>query len=647
MPSYWYRFGQGPWGGAFGAALDARPAAYPPGPKKLRERIGAKWRNDMATRKIVLGKKNLARFFSYLAPYWGLFAAGFVAMLAVTSARLAGPLILRELVDKAIPARDVSLMLRYALAYLGLIVLMGALSYFQTMLIVRLGLNVVTRVKDELFSHLLTLPVSYFDKHQVGELMARVENDTEKVKQLFSETGIMLVTNIVYFLGMFAVFFSMDARVTAFIFIPIPFFLAAFLFMFDKLRPLYEKARKKYAEISAVATEFVQGIEILQAFNRTEYAARKLDAASKDKRDVEIKAGLFEYTFMGGMGFLAGPMFLVLIIRLVTPNIFAGALTVGTLLVFIEYGMRLFEPLFAIGENIRGIQQARVAMGRIFSILDLEPEEALNAAGEKPSFQKSISFNKVSFAYKEGEPVLDAVSFTVEKGQTVALVGASGSGKTTTVSLLCRFYPYTEGEILVDGRPLNALDLKAWRRMIGLVLQDIYLFPGTILENVRVYDDEVSELDVFGALKTVHAADFVRRLPNELRTELHERGANLSMGEKQLLSFARAVAFDADIVIMDEATASVDVATERKIQESMGELLKGRTAIIVAHRLSSILKADKILFFKDGRIVAQGRHEELLSSLPDYEELVRLQFPDLDNTGRDTDDRTVALETLA
>ncbi|TFG83807.1 MAG: ABC transporter ATP-binding protein, partial [Spirochaetales bacterium] len=274
----------------------------------------------MTRKKQAPGNRNIKRFFSYLSAYWGLFAAGFIAMVAVTGARLAGPLILRELIDKAIPTRDLSLMIRYALAYLGLIIVMGALTYFQTMLIVRLGLNVVTRVKDDLFSHLLTLPVSYFDKHQVGELMARVENDTEKVKQLFSETGIMLATNVVYFLGMFLVFFTMDPKVTGFIFIPIPFFLAAFLFMFDKLRPLYEKARKKYAEISAIATEFIQGMEILHAFNRTGYAAGKLEAASKDKRDAEVKASIFEYTFMGGMGFLAGPMFLVLIIKLVAPG---------------------------------------------------------------------------------------------------------------------------------------------------------------------------------------------------------------------------------------------------------------------------------------------------------------------------------------
>ncbi|MBU0929119.1 MAG: ABC transporter ATP-binding protein/permease [Spirochaetes bacterium] len=573
-------------------------------------------------------RKSLARFFSYLSPYWGLFALGFAAMTLATIARLAGPLILRGLVDVAIPAKDTAAMIRYALLYLVIIVAMGGLTYYQTTTIVRLGLNVVTNIKRDLFSHLLTLPVAYYDKHPVGELMARVENDTEKVKQLFSETGIMLVGNVIYFLGMFAVFFAIDAKIATLIFLPSPLLLAGFFFVFDRLRPLYEKSRKKYAEITAIATEFVQGIEVVQAFNRTEHAALRLEAASAEKRDAEIKAGMMEYTTMGFMGFLGGPVLMVLIIRLVAPGVFSGALTVGTLLVFIEYGVRLFEPLFSIGENIRGMQQARVALSRIFDIMDLEPEPS--GAGAIPSFEREIEFRDVSFEYKPGETVLDRVSFTICKGQTVALVGASGSGKTTTVSLLCRFYQASSGEILVDGTPLQDLALQEWRRKIGLVLQDIYLFPGTILENVRVYDEDLGPEAAMAALATVHATDFVSRLPEGMGTELHERGSNLSMGEKQLLSFARAVAFGAEIVIMDEATASVDVATERRIQESLEQLLEGRTALIVAHRLSSILKADRILFFQDGRIIAQGRHDELVAALPEYRELVRLQFPDLE-----------------
>jgi len=297
------------------------------------------------------------------------------------------------------------------------------------------------------------------------------------------------------------------------------------------------------------------------------------------------------------------------------------------MLVFIEYGMRLFEPLFSIGENIRGIQQSRVALARIFAIFDIPSEPA--GSGAPPAFENSIEFDHVTFEYKSGEPVLDDISFTIHRGQKIALVGASGSGKTTTVSLLCRFYQATQGSIRVDGVPLESIELQAWRRKIGLVLQDIYLFPGTILENVRVYDEDIPARTAGLALETVHAQDFVARLSDGIETELHERGSNLSTGEKQLLSFARAIAFDADIIIMDEATASVDVETERKIQQSMDVLLKGRTAIIVAHRLSSILNADQILFFKNGRIIARGRHQELVDTLPDYKELVRLQFPDL------------------
>lgn len=575
-----------------------------------------------------LGRESARRFFGYLRPFLGLFAVGLAAMTLATVARLAGPLILKALIDDAIPRGDERSMLGYAASYLGIIVVMGVLTYFQSVTIVRLGLNVVTKIKEDLFAHLLTLPVSYFDAHPVGELMARVESDTEKVKNLFSETGITLAANVVYYAGIVAAFFALDWRSAAYIVLPTPLFLLGFFAIFDRLRPMYEGARKKFAEITAIATEFVQGIEILRAFDRLKYASERLDAASRAKRDVEAKASMLEYGAMGLMGFLGGPAFIALIVSLVAPGIFTGAVTLGTLLVFIEYGQRLFEPLFSIGENIRGIQQARVALARIFAILELKPEPA--GEGAAPTFEGRIEFRDVSFEYKAGETVLDGVSFSIERGSTVALVGASGSGKTTTVSLLARFHEPKSGAILVDGRPLSSIGLKEWRRKVGLVLQDIYLFPGSILENVRVYDDRLGPEEVRGALSTVDAEDFVDALPEGIDAPLHERGSNLSTGEKQLLSFARAIAFGAEIIILDEATASVDVATENRIRRSMETMLEGRTAIIVAHRLSSILKADKILFFKDGRIIAQGGHDELVETLPEYRELVRLQFPDLE-----------------
>jgi len=566
------------------------------------------------------------RLAGYLADSLGLLTASFVAMVAVTACNLGGPLILRVIIDRAIPAGDVGSMLRWAGAYLGLVVVSGLLTYLEMTLVIRLGLNIVTKIKKDVFSHLLTLPVAYFDEHPVGELMARTESDCEKVKELFSNTGIFLAVSVLYLAGMMVVCFTLDARVTAWIAACLPFVIGGVIFFYDRLRPLYERSRKLWAGISASVTEFVQGVEVIKAFGRVRWAEESLDGMGRELRGNDIKAGLLEVTAMGALGFVIGPAFMAAVMVFVSPQILRGAMTLGTLLVFLDYGARLFDPIMGIAENVRALQQSRVSLGRIFGILDLEPEPGAGTGGMRPSLDASIEFRNVWFAYKGEDWVLEDLSFEMPLGSTTALVGPSGSGKTTTVGLLCRFYIPQRGQILVDGRPLEDFDLALWRRTIGLVLQDSYLFPGTVLENVRVYDEELGEARVRGALETAQAADFVERLPGGIGAELRERGSNLSSGEKQLLSFARAIAFDPRIVVLDEATASIDVKTERRIKECMDRLLAGRTALIVAHRLSSVMSADQILYFKDGRIVARGRHDQLIAAFADYAELVRLQF---------------------
>jgi ATP-binding cassette subfamily B protein len=566
----------------------------------------------------------------HVADFRGLFALGLAAMIAVTAGQLAGPLILKSIIDDSIPKGDVGGMFLRALAYLVIVLAMGALGWFASVTIARLGLEVVTRIKKELFAHFLRLPVAYFDAHPVGELMSRTESDTEKIKELFSRTAITLATDFLLFAGMLAVCFFLDPRVTIWIALAAPVVLVLVILFFDKLRVFYDRHRVLYAKILANVTEFVQGIEILRAFGRIPWAEKRLGENSKARRDNDIKSSILEYSAMGGVGFAIGPLFMCAVVLAIAPGIIEGRFTIGTLLVFLEYGRRIFDPLMSIAENIRAIQQARVSLKRIFGILELPVEEGRDRAPAR--FDRSIEFRHVWFAYKDEDWVLEDVSFTIPKGSTVALVGPSGSGKTTTVGLLSRFYRPTKGEILVDGRPLEELDLEGWRRLLGLVLQDVFLFPGSVLENVRIYDEDISRGRVGDALASVQAGDFVEKLPEGLDAELKERGSNISSGEKQLVAFARAVAFDPEIIVLDEATASIDVVTERRIREGMAGLIAGRTAVIVAHRLSSVLRADEILFFRDGRIAARGRHEELARAFPEYAELVRLQFPDLGET---------------
>ena len=567
------------------------------------------------------------RLISYVGRHKRYAIPGLAVMTVISLGRVVQPLILREIVDKAVPRGDSALLLRYALAYLAVIIISGGLTYAGNMLTARLGVSIVTRIKEDLFAHLLRLPVSYFDAHPVGELMSRTENDTEKVRDVFSSLGVTFIVSVLMMAGMFAVTFVLAPALALAMLGVVAVFLVVLLYFFNKLLSLYEASRGLYAKILAKVTEFVQGMEIVRVFDRKAWAMESLDLTGRAKRRNDVKVSLFEFSAMSAIDSLVGPLFIVGLILLYAPRVLSGGMSLGTLLLFFEYGASLLRPVAEIAECIRRMQQARISFGRITSIMSL-PEEAGLENEEEAAFGKEIRFEHVWFAYKDEDWVLKDLSFSIPKGSLTAVVGSSGSGKSTTVGLLCGFYRPLKGSITIDGRPLESLDLRSWREKIGLVLQDVYLFPGSVLENVRVYNDEVAEESVAKALESVRASGMIRTLPSGLQTNLWERGGNLSAGEKQLLAFARALAADPELVILDEATSNIDMDTEEKIRLSLDILLEGRTALIVAHRLSSVLHADQILFFREGRIVARGSHSELLANLPEYRRLVEQQFLD-------------------
>lgn len=556
--------------------------------------------------------------------YKVLFIGGFFSMILISGAQLLDPLILAHIIDVSVPNADIGDMIRWGVFFVIVIVFTGVLSYYQTILLARLGVRIITDLKRQVFEHMLTLPVSYFDANPVGKLIARVESDGERVKQLFSNFAIMIMGNILFFLGMLGVLFWKNWQITLFLVLPMPVIFLLVVIAVRYLAKYYRRIRRIYAELSGLLAEYIQGSHIIQIFNRRSIIEDIVNSKSMEKKKEETKAAFYEYSFWSFYSFLIETLFIVLVILLTTPKIFAGLMTLGTLIIFIQYGRRIFEPLIMISETINMMQRAFVSLERIFSILDMEPEQSMNR-GLKPVFNETIKFDNVWFKYKKDEWVLKDVSFEIKKGQKIALVGASGSGKTTTVSLLERFYNIDEGSITVDSNSIYDFPLQEWRKKIGLVLQDIYLFPGNIKENVRIYNDSIEDRTVRNALKAVEAEAFIDKR-NGLDMELLERGQNVSVGEKQLLSFARALVFSPDIVIMDEATASVDAVTEKKIQHAMETMLEGKTAIIVAHRLSSVVNADKILLFQNGRIIAEGNHHELMNISPEYKKLVELQF---------------------
>ena len=575
-------------------------------------------------------KQKFSYYLKLLYPFvkkdLGLLFFGLFAMLITSGLRLLHPLILAQIIDHSIPEKNMPQMYRYGLYFVVVVLLSGLLSYLQIVLLSRLGIKIITKFKGDVFRHLLKLPIPWFNKQPVGELIARVESDSERVKALFSDLSITIIGNVLFFVGVFTVLFIREWQVTIYIMPAVVVCIVGYSLLIRYLYKFYRQIRERYANITAKITDYVQGMQIIQALNQQQRVIKDIETASAEKKDLEIRTSLLEYGSQSVFLFITNVLFVIIIIMISAPKIIAGLMTIGTLIVFIQYIYQMIWPLMNISENVIQIQRSFVSLKRILELTELPTEEDEFTGRTIPVFDHEICFEHVWFAYKDEEWILKDVSFTIPKGRKIALVGASGSGKTTTVSLLCGFYPVQKGKITVDGVALTELDFRAWRSKIGLILQDIFLFPGSILENVRVYNDNIPADMVKNAISIVQLDDFIGNLPDGVGSELSERGQNISQGEKQLISFARALAFSPEIIVMDEATASIDPRTEAKIQRTMEKVLSHKTAVVVAHRLTSVLDADEILYFADGKITDRGTHQSLMKSSPEYRKLVELQL---------------------
>lgn len=567
-----------------------------------------------------------------LRPHRGTFLLAIVLMLLSVATDLSGPLILRRLIDGVIPAAmkdgQIGGILFTAGLYLGLFLVGAAAGYAQALLVARLGLSLVTKLKRDTFEHLLNLGMDYFDANPPGRLMARVESDAERLQMLFSEVALAMARSFLLLAGTLTVMFLAGWKITlGLLGLLVPVIVGG-LFFLRFLRRVYATVRRLFARLTTFVTEYVQAVPVLQVFGRTAWTMEKLRVVNRERYNAEKRAAFFEYGFWSFF-FSLEVVAVMLILRLGfgAAAVVAG-MTLGTLVLFVEYTRRLFFPLLMFAEQIQFLQRAFASADRVFGILSTESTvaDAPGTLDRLPRDWKTLSFDRVTFDYAEGSRALEEVSFTVRRGETVALAGPSGGGKTTVTSLLLRFYEPSSGAILLDGTDIRRFSLSTWRAAIGLVLQDIHLFPGTVGDNLRVFADGIPDERLAGAISSLGAEEILSRLSRGLGTDLAEGGQNLSMGERQLISFARALVRDPQILVLDEATSSVDPGTERKLQESVERLRRGRTSLVVAHRLSTITAADRILVLQRGRLVEEGTHRELYERDGIYRGLFDLQF---------------------
>jgi ATP-binding cassette, subfamily B, multidrug efflux pump len=600
------------------------------GPGGLLRRLGGEDEEPRA-----LDIRIILRLAIFIKPYWRSMVVAFLLMVVTAGLGLATPYLVKIAVDEHIVNGNLAGLDRIALLTAAAFVVLYLASAAQQYLLSRTGQDVLADMRSALVQHLQDIHLGYHDTHIIGVTLSRVFSDVGVINDLLSQGLINIASDILTLIGIVVVMVSMSPRLALLTFSVVPLMIGATMVYARFAKQAYRETRAAVAEVVGDLAEDLAGMRVIQAFAQEDATQERFDQVNRSNRDAHVRAMSLSFTFMPVVRFL-GILATAIVLWFGGRAVAGDALTLGVMIAFLSYVTTFFQPIRELSELYTTMQTAMAGGERVLELLDTQPgvPEAGDAR-EMPQVEGRVELRDVTFAYRENEPILRKVNLTIEPGQTVALVGPTGAGKTSISNLIARFYDVTEGAVLIDDIDVRTVAQRSLRLQMGIVPQDPFLFSGTIADNIRFGDPDASDAQVIAAARLANVDDFIRQTPDGYQTQIQEGGVNFSLGQRQLLCIARAVLADPRILILDEATSSVDTMTEALIQDALDRLLAGRTAIVIAHRLSTIRNADFICVVQDGEIVEQDTHDALLALNGLYRELYERQFVEAGTLGLD------------
>lgn len=587
---------------------------------------------DFDNTRIRSDKEIIKRLIGYAKPFIPSFVLALMLIVVVVLLELVGPLIIKGVADILGDENPVFIAIIGLIVIYFIVLVVGAIiSYFQTMILQRAGQRIIYNIREEVFTHIEYLSIGQINSLPVGKLVTRVTNDTNTLNEMYTSVIVNLIKNVLTIVGVMVFMFIINWRLTLLILTVVPF-VAIFSFVFRRYsRKAYREVRNNVSNVNAFLAENLSGMKLTQIFNQEEKKHREFD-----ERNQKLKKSYLREILI--FGIYRPTMYLLYITATIIIYWYGGIqamkgdiVTIGTLIAFTQYINKFFDPIQQLAEQFNILQSAFAASEKIFDILDTEPIITNEVDSiELEHVKGDIEFKNVWFAYEKDEWILRDVSFKVSAKETVAFVGATGAGKTTILALIVRNYDIQKGQILIDGIDIKHIKLSSLRRHIGQMLQDVFMFSGTIASNIRLRDPEITDEEILEAANYVNANAFIQKMPLGYEEKVKERGNNFSAGQRQLISFARTLVHKPSVMILDEATANIDTETEQLIQSSLYKMMNIGTMLIVAHRLSTIQHADKIIVMQKGEIKEQGNHQELLRSKGLYYNLYQLQYENKD-----------------